>query len=421
MEYDIVIIGASFAGLTLAHHLPKTYKVLIIDQKRKIDAGVESTGLITEATYQLLKKFTDIERFTPNKITTISVVSPDYGKYFFSHTKEPWIYSTDTPRLVAHITETLPDNINVRLDSLFKSAHIKKGENYPVKIKYSEKGEAKEISAKFLVGADGAHSDVAKNNPNLSVNKKFLAGLEKVFHGNINFGEHSENTVYHFWFGEFSLGYGGWLSPTVIDGKKAFRVGLAKLEKGIKKLNKLDNFIEILKEKGIIEIVEHAKSIYTFGSLIPINGVLKNVHDNYTLLLGDAAGLCGAFAADGIKGAVVSGKVAAKLIPEYLEGDKKILKKYKSEINKYQKLMRYYRKQRFYRWIWDRMKRDRTFHGMYDLIENEKDHFLDQFCDSKDNAKSLSRTILTWKNLPKLIKYAVLILVDMVFPKKTRN
>ncbi len=57
MHYDVVIIGASFAGLSLAHHLPPSVKVLILDMKRALNADVESTGLITEHTYQLLKSF----------------------------------------------------------------------------------------------------------------------------------------------------------------------------------------------------------------------------------------------------------------------------------------------------------------------------------------------------------------------------
>ena len=67
-------------------------------------------------------------------------------------------------------------------------------------------------------------------------------------------------------------------------------------------------------------------------------------YDDHSLLLGDAAGLCGAFAADGIKGAVVSGQVAARLIPEVLEGNPAALKRYYPEIQKNNKLMSYYYK-----------------------------------------------------------------------------
>ena len=56
-NYDVIIIGASFSGLTLAHHLPKDLNVLILDKKKNLDSFVETTGLITEVTYQLFKDF----------------------------------------------------------------------------------------------------------------------------------------------------------------------------------------------------------------------------------------------------------------------------------------------------------------------------------------------------------------------------
>lgn len=414
--YDIVIVGASFAGLTLAYHLPENLKVLVIDRKNKADAGVESTGLITQATYDLLKSFLpDLDKYIPNRITTIGVVAPDYEKKFFSQTEEPWIYSTDTPQLLAYMLSLLPKNIDVQLAASLKNYEYDE-DSYPVKIILSQERKEKIIRAKFIVGADGAHSTVAKLNKNLSENKKYLAGLEKVFYGDLLWGPAPDKTVYHFWFGEFSLGYGGWLSPTVLNGKKAFRVGLAKLEEDIKDLKRLDDFISVLKDKNIIKIDEHeSDSQFTFGSLIPINGVLKNLFDEHALLLGDAAGFCGAFAADGIKGAVVSGKIAAKIILMYLEGEKDIFKKYKKLVNQYQHLITYYHKQRFYRWVWDRMKRNRTFEAMFDLIARQKDDFLDQFCDSKDKAKSLLSIILHWRNLPALVKYSFYILLDILF------
>lgn len=414
-QYDIVIVGASFAGLAMAHHLPHKYRVLIIDQKKQMDAGVESTGLITGATYNLLKSFTDIDQFIPNQINTISVISPDYDEYFFSHTHEPWIYSTDTPKLIEHMAQTVTDNITIQTSTLFNSYAVNANNEYQVTAHCTHNGKLERIQARFIIGADGAHSHVAKSSQKLSKNKKFLGGLEKVFYGSINLGDHPENTVYHFWFGEFSLGYGGWLSPTIIEGKPAFRVGLAKLKKDIKDLRKLDDFIAILKEKNIISIEGEEKSIFTFGSLIPIGGVLKNITTEHSMLLGDAAGFCGAFAADGIKGAVVSGKIAAEIVPEYLAGNKKILTTYKSRMQEHQKLITYYRKQQLYRFIWNQMRRDSTYSAMYQLIKREKEGFIRQFCDIKDKASSLMFVVLKLRNTPQLIHYGILLLRDMIF------
>jgi len=397
MNYDVVIVGGSFAGLTLAHYLPKEYSVLVIDEKNFFGQSVESTGLITQATYDMFASFVDIEKFIPNKITTIGVVDYSYEKFFFSHTEKPWIYSTDTPGLIQHMADTLNRNVQCLVRTRFNKAMVDYAQKrYPVRISCVRDGKVLNMAARFIVGADGSFSRVAQAMQ-LSMNKQFLAGFEKVFYGDITFGDHPESTVYHFWFGEFSLGYGGWLSPTVINGKKAFRLGLAKLKKHIREWVKINDFVQILTERNIISIEPGGKEILHFSSLIPIGGPLKQVFNDHTLLLGDAAGLCGAFAADGIKGALVSGKVAGRLIPQFLEGDTSILKTYYPEINKYQGLMRYYHRQILYRLVWNLMQSNRTFGAMFSLISTQKESFLDQFCDNKDKNKSLARVILKSK------------------------
>ncbi|KKP37334.1 MAG: hypothetical protein UR27_C0007G0083 [Candidatus Peregrinibacteria bacterium GW2011_GWA2_33_10] len=413
MTYDIIIIGASFSGLTLAHHLPKNLKILILDKKKLLNSLIESTGLITQATKDEIAAFFEVDKYVPNQITTIGVVSTNFENNFFSGTKKPWIYSTDTPTLIQGMSEKLPKNVDLKINSQFITYKIDKNEEYPVKVKLKENGIEKKVSCKFIVGADGSESCVAKANKNLSKNKKFLVAIEKVFYGDILLGDNPDSTVYHFWFGEFSLGYGGWLSPTIINNKKAFRLGLAKLKKDRKELNKVNEFIEILKEKKIINIEKNTKEILCFGHQIPINGPLKKVQDDYSLLIGDAAGFCGAFSADGIKGAVISGKIAAKLIPKHLNGDKKALKTYLQEMEKHNKLITYYKKQLFYRFIWNRMKKNRTYKTMFNLIAKDKEHFINQFCDSKDRQKSLIGIVLKIRNLPLLIKYAWYIFLDL--------
>ncbi|PIQ77030.1 hypothetical protein COV82_06730, partial [Candidatus Peregrinibacteria bacterium CG11_big_fil_rev_8_21_14_0_20_46_8] len=241
----------------------------------------------------------------------------------------------------------------------------------------------------------------------------FLAAQEKVFYGDITFGPRPESTVYHYWFGEFSLGYGGWLSPTILNGRNAFRLGLAKEMRDARELKKVDDFIEILKERGMIRMDEE-KCVVSFGHMIPIGGALKNIEDGPTLLIGDAAGFCGAFAADGIKGAVVSGMVAGRLIPQYLSGKRDTLSQFHAEMQKHNRLMRYYKKQVLYRWIWEIMKTNRTFDALFELIAKEKDGFLNQFCDSKDRHKSLVSVVLRFKNIPALIRYSWFMILDLL-------
>lgn len=420
MKYDLIIVGASFAGLTLAHHLPKNLKVLIIDAKKSLDQHIETTGLITQATFDELSSFIDLSPYIPNEINSIGVIATDYKKHFFSFTENPWLYTTDTPQLVKAMSKNLPKNVELKIQSMFRDHHIVNNDEYPVKVTYFECGTQHDIEAKFLVGADGALSTVAKS-AGLSRNKRHLIGMEKVFYGDITFGPHPESAVYHYWFGEFSLGYGGWLSPTTINGKKAFRLGLAKMQKDALGLKKINDFVKTLEDKKMIKIDKSKKCELTFTSMIPVSGPLRKISNKHSMLLGDAAGFCGAFAADGIKGAVISGKVAAKLIPLHLNGDTKALKTYKKEMQSHNRLMRYYWKQLLYRRVWDLMKSDRSFDTMFEIISRSKDSFLNQFCDSKDRHKSLIWIVLKFKNLPLVFKYAFYVFLDLFKRRKDRD
>ena len=178
----------------------------------------------------------------------------------------------------------------------------------------------------------------------------------------------------------------------------------------------LKKFLQILQKKKIITIQgDINKPDYVFGSHIPIGGVLKHIDYENILLIGDAAGFCGAFAADGIKGSVISGKEGAKVIERYLSGEYRALKDLKPLINQHHTLIHYYKKQVRYRLIWDIMKRNRTFTQMYRIVAMEKEKFLEQFCDSKEKRRSLARTVFKMKNIPKLIVYSWYMLLDLFY------
>lgn len=413
-QFDVVIVGGSFSGLSLAHHLPKNYKVLVVEAKPAAGSSVESTGLITEHTRSEFLSFFEVDKHITNNITAIGVVAPSFDDFFFSHTKEPWIYQTDTRGLMKDLAAQLPANVTLRTGTAF--AGVKDSRGLVHEIELLHQGKKYSVGCRFLAGADGGHSKVATVVPGLDRNTKFLFGFEQVFFGEVHLGPCPEETIYHFWFGEFSLGYGGWLSPTVVNGRKAFRIGLAKLMKDRGDASDLlKKFTKKLVERGDISIEGDAtKPDYVFGSHIPIGGVLKKIHHRNVLLVGDAAGFCGAFAADGIKGSVVSGKEGAGVIDRYLRGDLAALKMLKPLMNRHKSLLDYYKKQLRYRLIWDLMKKNRTFRAMYKVIEAEKERFLEQFCDSKDKRRSLAWTVLKLKHVPKLAVYSWFILIDLL-------
>ncbi len=411
-DYDVVIVGGSFAGLTLAGHLPADLRVLVVEAKPVCGATVESTGLITERTRQELATFFDIDRYITNPMRSICVLAPDFQTHFFAHTETPWIYQTDTRAFVQALAKDVGPHIQIRTSTLFHGIEQEDVEGVTVTIQAS--GQAKEvIRTRVLVGADGGRSRVAQSVPSLSRNETFLFAFEAVIFGEVLLGERPEETIYHVWFGEFSLGYGGWLSPTIQDGRPAIRIGLAKeMRDKAEVRGLLDKFIAELERHGHLKRAPDAQPAYVFGSMIPIGGTLTRVSERNILLIGDAAGFCGAFAADGIKGSVVSGKEAATLIARQLAGES-AFSELKPRMETHDGLISYYRRQRRYRLIWDLMRSDRSFWAMFRVIEKEKTHFLEQFCDSKDKRRSLAWVVLKWRHLPALAWYGISLLIDL--------
>lgn len=405
-NFDVVIVGASFSGLSLAHHLPRDLRVLVCDVKPSIGSSVESTGLITTRTRDEFASFYAVDRHITNAIKSICVVAPGFKDHFISKVENPWIFQTDTRSLVAGLAAALPSNVTVMPGAYLVGLNLSVHGVQSIELR--KDGDTLEIGTRFLVGADGGRSKVASLVPGLDHNRRFLFGHERVVPGEVLLGDEPEETIYHYWFGEFSLGYGGWLSPTNVLGRKAFRVGLAKDMRDRGDAAVLtDAFLKKLQEVGHVKFdpVDTAGS-YGFGGLIPIGGVLRRISKTNVLLIGDAAGYCGAFAADGIKGSIISGKEAAPLIQSYLKGQLRAPARLPSAMQKHGGLLAYYRRQLRYRWLWDMMRRDRTFRAMFDVISAEREGFLAQFCDSKDKRRSLVSIVLKPQHLVRLLDYA---------------
>jgi len=411
-------VGAGFSGLALAMRVPPSLKVLILEQKSQVDAGANTTGLITVATRGILSDLTDVRSYITNRIEDICVLAPDWSSHFFSGTDFPWIFSTDTPGLLGSMAGKLGPNVTLKTGARVETWDRETGEIHPIIVRFKEgDNSAVSVRCRLLVGADGTKSVVAAGSPDLSKNTKILFAYEKVFAGEPLFGEKPDRTVYHLWFGSFSLGYGGWIAPNFVSGKKVFRIGYATYDSNIKQENKLDNMINLLRWKEYIRLYEE-KPLIKYGGYFPVGGVLPNTVSDDVILIGDAAGYCGAFSADGIKGALVSGITAAKLIPDHLDGDSQALKQIHNLMEAEAEMISYFSRQVRYRFLWNRMKSNATFTSLFKLCEREKDDFLNQFCDAKDMRKSLLWVLFKFRHMPALARLAGNILLDTLTGRK---
>ncbi len=413
--YDVIIAGAGFAGLTLALKLPRHLRVLVLEKKTRVNAHAQTTGLITVTTKDLIGGLVDVDRHLTNRIEAICVLDPSFEQHFISRTRFPWIHSTNTPELLLEFARTCGENVTILNNAAVAGYTTEPGSAYPVVVRYVTNGAEGIVRGRFVVGADGVRSAVAQANPALSRNRRLLFAFERMYEGDCRLGDAPDRTVYHLWFGSFSLGYGGWIAPNFIDGKKLFRVGFATYSPDAEKARLLDRLVDILVDRGIIRLGDPAAApLLNYGGYCPIGGVLRRIHDDHALLIGDAAGFCGPFSADGIKGAVVSGLVAAEVIPRHLAGDRRALTRFFPEVEARSRLLSYYRKQLRYRFLWDRMTSNSSFACLYRICEGEREAFLDQFCDAKDRQASLLKVLIKARHAPRLAAMGFNVAADLL-------
>jgi len=221
------------------------------------------------------------------------------------------------------------------------------------------------VAAKFLVGADGVHSQVAKCM-GLPANTAILAGAEWIVDG-----IPVEQDTFHLVMDHaLAPGYCLWLAP---HGPHA-ALGVAGHQRRFKPLESLHAAPSLFApyvDTSRMQILERK------GGSIPIGGTLRRMYapEGPALLLGDAAGLCGAATGGGIYPALISGRLAAHAVTNaVLNGSPTAIARYLHDLPRANGLGRYLRIERWLRQAMDRVHSNRdlaTFYGVFTAAEGE--------------------------------------------------
>ncbi len=297
-DYDLIVVGASFAGLACARSAAlQGLSVLCIDRRADTGSKLHTTGLLVKEVLDdiawmravpsgLLRPIEQVLLYAPN-LKHMTLQSPGYG-----------FCATDTPGLMRWmVSQARSGGVRVALGTPFVHADYK-----------NERWTLPGIgSARYLIGADGARSRVAKDLA-LGQNTEFLFGVEYEF----PLDSAAMPLALHCFIDEtYAPGYIGWAIP----GVNTLQVGVAGR---MPQRAKLDQFLHHI--APVLNLTP-SQSIGTRAGYIPVGGIVRPVSRRGALLVGDAAGMVSPLTAGGIHTALQHGAWAGDAVAAHLQDE----------------------------------------------------------------------------------------------------
>ncbi len=291
-QVDLVIVGASFAGLLCAKTAAlRGLKTVVIEAKAEPGARIHTTGILVKEAAdevdtppQFSRAIHGVRLYAPS-LRHIDLSSRDY--YFLT---------TDTAGLIRWFAaEARAAGAEIVCGRKFEQV-----ERTPDGFVLPQFG----LATRYLVGADGARSTVARLF-GLGRNEAFLTGLEVEYH---DLPKADPDLLHCFLDTRLARGYLAWVSPA----PGFFQVGLAT--NGAVK-------------PDLKAFLSHTERIFGFSEatvkerrsgLIPCGGPVHPFAGDRVLLIGDAAGHVSPLTGGGIRLAFRYGRRAGQLIADHL-------------------------------------------------------------------------------------------------------
>jgi digeranylgeranylglycerophospholipid reductase len=300
LDCDVAVVGAGPAGSRTARNLARAgLRVRLLEEHRRVGVPSHCSGLISPRT---LKEAEIGEDQIIHRITGAFVHTSNGGEVALGGGQTRAV-AIDRVRWDETLAEQAQragaDLVRARLTNAVR-------ENSHVLLHTQTDGRDSSFTARVVVGADGAHSRVARSLG--------LAGpSERVFNLGIE-GKlitPRDDFVHVFVGSDLAPGWFGWIIPT---GDSGVRVGIGS-QNGAKPIACYRRMTELFPDrfKGI-------EPCRFYGGTIPLDFAPKSFGDN-VLLAGDAAGQVKPFSGGGIYTGLVAARHASAAITRAFERD----------------------------------------------------------------------------------------------------
>ncbi|MGJ7441666.1 NAD(P)/FAD-dependent oxidoreductase [Aquipuribacter sp. MA13-6] len=281
---DVLVVGASLAGLRTATRLAERgHDVLLVDRREQLSAAIRTTGIFVRRT---LEDYALPEDCLGPPIRRVVLYPPSlrHPVRLDSHRDE---FRVGDMAALYRSAAQHAVTVGVRLAPATRYAGRHDGGSLLV-----GPDGPRAVRARFVVGADGAHSRVARDL-GLDRNRHLLAGAEEVFA--VAAGSSQPPTFHCVVDPSLAPGYLAWV---VDDGRHA-HVGVAgyahRFPQGLRAALR-----QFSSRAPGLPTPDRPDEVERRGGAIPVGGLLRRIGCAEGLLVGDAAGAVSPLTAGGL-------------------------------------------------------------------------------------------------------------------------